>query len=53
MDGDGEIDLFLGGIHDEPSKMYEHSGDATSLFSRCHFGLTQYREHARRAYETP
>jgi hypothetical protein len=27
MDGDGDLDLFLGGIHEDPSKIYENLGD--------------------------
>jgi hypothetical protein len=27
MDGDGDLDLFLGGIYDDPSKIYENRGD--------------------------
>ena len=30
MDGDGDLDLFVGGIYDDPSKIYENRGD-------CHF----------------
>jgi hypothetical protein len=30
MDGDGDLDLFLGGIYDDPSRIYENNGD-------CHF----------------
>ncbi|HUF73502.1 MAG TPA: CRTAC1 family protein [Gammaproteobacteria bacterium] len=30
MDGDGDLDLFLGGIYGDPSKIYENRGD-------CHF----------------
>jgi hypothetical protein len=27
MDGDGDLDLFLGGIYDDPSKIYENDGN--------------------------
>jgi hypothetical protein len=27
MDGDGDLDLFLGGVYDDPSKIYENRGD--------------------------
>jgi hypothetical protein len=27
MDGDGDLDLFLGGIYNDPSKIYENQGD--------------------------
>ena len=27
MDGDGDLDLFLGGIYSDPSKIYENDGD--------------------------
>ena len=27
MDGDGDLDLFLGGIYDDPSKIYENQGN--------------------------
>jgi hypothetical protein len=26
MDGDGDLDLFLGGLHDDPNKIYENDG---------------------------
>ncbi|HEU4618495.1 MAG TPA: CRTAC1 family protein [Gammaproteobacteria bacterium] len=29
MDGDGDLDLFLGGLHGDPSKIYENLGDCT------------------------
>jgi enediyne biosynthesis protein E4 len=31
MDGDGDLDLFLGGIHGDPSKIYENQGDCTFI----------------------
>ncbi len=31
MDGDGDLDLFLGGLHDDPSKIYENRGDCTFI----------------------
>jgi hypothetical protein len=27
MDGDGDLDLFLGGLYEDPSKIYENRGD--------------------------
>jgi len=30
MDGDGDLDLFVGGLYEDPSKIYENQGD-------CHF----------------
>lgn len=29
MDGDGDLDLFVGGIYGDPSKIYENRGDCT------------------------
>jgi hypothetical protein len=29
MDGDGDLDLFLGGIHDDPSLLFANNGDGT------------------------
>ena len=29
MDGDGDLDLFLGGVFDDPNKIYENQGDCT------------------------
>jgi len=29
MDGDGDLDLFVGGIYDDPSKIYANRGDCT------------------------
>ncbi len=29
MDGDGDLDLFVGGIYDDPSKIYANQGDCT------------------------
>jgi hypothetical protein len=29
MNGDGDLDLFIGGLHDDPSKIYENQGDCT------------------------
>ncbi len=29
MDGDGDLDLFVGGIYEDPSKIYENRGDCT------------------------
>ena len=29
MDGDGDLDLFIGGIYGDPSKIYENRGDCT------------------------
>jgi hypothetical protein len=31
MDGDGDLDLFLGGIYNDPSKIYENQGDCRFL----------------------
>jgi hypothetical protein len=29
MDGDGDLDLFLGGVYNDPSKIYENRGNCT------------------------
>jgi enediyne biosynthesis protein E4 len=29
MDGDGDLDLFLGGVYSDPDKIYENQGDCT------------------------
>ncbi|MDX1562633.1 MAG: CRTAC1 family protein, partial [Gammaproteobacteria bacterium] len=29
MDGDGDLDLFIGGIYDDPNKIYANRGDCT------------------------